>query len=222
MVTGRTRKPLVPISQFRPSGLRLPFRKNFFQLYKVPFLNGEQGIGRTRTFGDQRKFTDDLCVVLPIKRWDVLRTDGTVEKIVNATSTGACVSFKTRQPVIFVELAWDSSDDLDLSVQEPDRDFINNFTPKSEAGRLSTDKSDMVCGATPIGRESVVYPWEKRRFVKNGKYRVTIKHFTNCGNGPTKWRLRITVDDKVVRVARGKTNKNIGETVSTVKFSVFI
>lgn len=222
VATGQTRKPLVPISQFSPRGLRVPFRKNFFQLYRIPFLGGEQGVGRTKTIGDQRKFTDDLCVVLPIKKWDVLRADGTAEKTVTGSSKGACVAFKTRQPVIFVELTWDTSDDLDISVQEPDKDFVNAFSPKSEAGRLSNDDTAMVCGASRIGRESILYPWEKRNFVKNGKYIVTITHFTNCGNGPSKWRLRITVDDKVVRVARGRTNKQSGETVATAKFSVFL
>lgn len=94
---------------------------------------------------------------------------------------------KTRQPVIFVELAWDTSDDLDLSAQEPDRDFVNVFTPKSEAWMLSNDVTEIVCGASRIGRESILYSWEKRRFVENGKYIVSITHFTNCGNGPTRW-----------------------------------
>lgn len=62
---------------------------------------------------------DDLCIMLPITRYRVLDVNRTVVRRVETRERIDCISIRVRAPLILVELTWNSADDLDLEVTEP-------------------------------------------------------------------------------------------------------
>lgn len=177
-------------------------------------------MGRRGAKGNQKDFLGNICVILPIKSWDVLEADGTVLRTTNRSKRVDCMAFQTRYPTVLVELQWDSSDDLDLELIELGGTKINGETPDTDAGHLINENNIGSCGIAQAGKEAIVCDSRKRRLIQNGKYTVIIHHFNNCGNGPTKWKLLIMVDDKVVLKKKGRTNLDSGTVIATAMFIV--
>lgn len=207
---------MVPISKFSPAGLRPQFKKSFFKLFKIQFVPEEQGIGRKPTRGNQQEFLDDLCVVLPITSYDVMM--GGKTKTINRSRPSDCLSFRTRNPKVLVELSWNSSDDLDLEVTEPDGELVTREAPEGDSGRLNNDNNVGACGMIPAGKEAVIY--EQMLEIASGDYTATIKHFNNCGDGPTRWRLRVIVDGDVVLTKTGNSDLPKDSVAARINFSL--
>lgn len=179
-------------------------------------------MGRRKAKGNQKDFLDDICVILPIRSWDILKPDGSILRTISRSKPGDCVAYETRYPMVLVELQWDSSDDLDLELVEPDGDLVNRGNPESEAGRLNNDNNVGACGIVPAGKEAIIYDSRKRALIESGKYTVTVRHFNNCGNGRTQWMLRVMVHDIVILVRKGRSNLDSGSVIGTEMFTVNI
>lgn len=132
---------------------------------------------------------------------------GRVKRIVRTKGTSRdCVAFRVRVPVLLVELSWTGGDDLDIAVITPRGDLLSRLDQEDGRGGRFLDDAPAKCDdkKMPVGKEIVRY-WLDGD-VANGVHRVQLRHFKNCGKGPTDWVLRVTVDDKVRLMERGKTN----------------
>ncbi|CDF35157.1 Gal-2,6-Sulfurylases II [Chondrus crispus] len=195
------------IDQYRPPPpptLSPMFPKNYFRLYNILYGGGLQGIGRRASSGNQEDFLDDLCVTLPIRRYNIENTDGSVFRTISTNNERDCVSFRTINQAILVEVAWDSADDFDLSVQDPD----------GGGGRLIKDNNIGRCqGGPPQGKEAVVFDT-----AKPGTYEITLRHFNNCG-GRTRFTVNAIVNGVRVFQRRGRSSVD-GKIVLEASFEV--
>lgn len=217
-LVSKTGNARTPISKYRPRRLSKRFPKNYFRLYPLPRLGGLKGLGRRKTQGNQNDFLEDLCVVLPITQYDLLNTDGTVGETVTTSRKKSCVSFLTRNPELLIELFWDSSDDLDLTLTEPDGDIIAKGNPKSELGKLNNDNNVAGCGIVPVGKEAIFY--RKGTPIETGTYQINVKHFNNCGNGPTKWTLRVILKGMNILTKSGSSDLDKRQVIETASFTL--
>lgn len=209
---------MVPISEFSPAGLDTSFPKRFFRFYPLQFVPEETGVGRLRTKGNQQDFLDDLCVVLPIRSYGVVEKDGSITRV-SGGSPRQCVSFRTRNPMVLIELSWDSADDFDLEITEPSGTVVSRDAPDAGVGELNNDNNVGACAIMiPAGKEAVLYRQEDE--LMSGDYTATIKHFNNCGGGRTRYRLRVIVDGDVVVFKTGFSNALKDAVVTRVNFSL--
>lgn len=219
---GQSPRPFVPISKYSPAGLSKKFSKKYFSLREInrfPPIPGESGISRLPSRGNQEDFVDDLCVLLPVKAYDLFKESGSLDRRVKRTNQREdCLSFRTTAPRILIELTWDSSDDLDVSVEEPDGNVVSFRKPNSpNGGRLILDQNVARCGEDPDGREQV--RWGRDGNPKKGSYEVTIKHFNNCGGKATKWSLAVVIDGKLKLFKNGKSNRDNNKRITRTSFT---
>lgn len=216
---GKGPKKFTPISKYRPFGLTNPFPRKYFGLFDINFppLPGKVGVGRLGNVGNQDDFADDLCVLLPIKRFDVM------ERFNVRTVKGKrddCVAFRTWSPKLLIELTWASSDDFDLFVTEPNNNIISRLkTNSGTGGRLINDNVG-ACDVNDLtGKEQV--RWLKRDNPLMGKYTVTIRHFTKCSsNIETKWNIAVIAKGKFLTGKSGTSNMGGNSVVTTLTFNL--
>lgn len=177
------RPSLIPISKWRPSGLKPRFRKNFFKVAKIPLsqqlFNPLQSVSRTKTAGNQDELLDGRCVILPILSYDF--ADRLTRKFfrVEKTTPKDCVAFTVRNPDLVVDLTWSLAENLDLMVLGPGGD--TGVSVDGERGLKITRKSNKRCVG---GRESVIF-----ENASPGNYTVM---FSNSGPG-TSTRTEMTL-----------------------------
>ncbi|CDF41301.1 Gal-2,6-Sulfurylases II [Chondrus crispus] len=193
-----------PINRYRPNGLRPAFPRNYFRLTPLTFQRDRKGVARRGAMGNQEEFLDDLCIRLPIRNYNIQNTDGSVFRTISTSDARDCLSFRTVVRPIVVDVAWDSSDDFDLSVIGP---------PGSVGGRIN-DNLVAACGDSPAGKEAVSFENMVR-----GKYTVTLFHFNNCFNKRTKWVVNVVVNGVRIQRRLGRSNSD-GRRVLELEFTV--
>jgi len=206
----------VLISQWRPAGLNQNFSPSFFKTFKVP-RSVTSGVGHQVPQSNQHKFIDGLCVNLPIRSYMRVNNRGQTLNRVSTNGRRDCVAFNTKVPRIIVELMWQSGDDLDLHVFEPDGDEVFFANRVTEAGELLEDITSF-CGVPGLkGRERTIYAADGP--IESGTYTVQAQHFNNCGDGPSRWRLRLFIDGKLTRTVRGVSNQDGNEVIDGSVFT---
>lgn len=189
---GKGPKKFPRISKYRPAGLKNPFPRKYFGLFNILFLDSGKGVGRKRNFGNQDVFSDDLCVLLPIRKFQVRERSRT--KTVRGQFDD-CVSFRTWSPRVLIDLIWASADDYDLVVIEPNGNIISSSKKTSgTGGRLITENARS-CDASDLNRREEVR-WLRRSKPLPGMYTVKIRHFTNCKNVLSRWELTVMTNGK--------------------------
>lgn len=214
-------RPFVKISQYSPAGLSPRFSKKYFGLQEIsafPPIPGEKGISRKGSRGNQEDFVDDLCVILPVKSYDLFKENGSLDRRVRTKQRNDCVSFRSSAPTILIELTWDNSDDLDVSVKEPNGNVLSFRKPNSASGgRLILDQNVGRCGEDPDGREQV--RWGREGSPDRGTYEVTVRHFSNCNSTPpTNWFLAVIIDGKLQTTASGRSNRDNNKKIKKITF----
>lgn len=218
---GRTGEALVfengramPISKFRSEEVKPNFRKTHFLLFPLRIAPG-QGPGRRSSRGNQELFLDNLCIVLPILLYDVVGERNKVLQTVTKTKSSDCVSFVTSSPDLLFQLTWDTFDNLDLEVTEPDGDVLNRDNRRTQSGTLNS--SVIVCGSPPPGKESAVY-----RSFTPGSYRIGVMHTTDCGYASeTKFQFTVVLNGKVVFEKNRSSTTGAGFTTATFKITLW-
>lgn len=155
-------------------------------------------------------FLNDLCVKLPIKTYELVspRTGKKKRRVRTSGDGKDCVAFRTKAHKILVELSWNSIDDLDLSVTEPGRTQLSRFRRETNTGKLTGDVAGELCDRIlKRGRETARY-YRNQSIVRRGRYVARVRHFNNCGKGPTKWILRVSANGRVIKTKRGMSNGN--------------
>lgn len=212
--------PFVKISQYSPPGLSPKYPKKYFTLKSIGFppIPGEKGISRSSSSGNQNKFADDLCVKIPIKKYNLLKNDGSIDRQVKSKAPEDCVSFRSVVPRILVELTWDSSDDFDVSVTEPNGNKISFLkTTSPTGGKLNLDQNVDRCGQDPDGREQIRWLLDSNPL--SGMYEVEVKHNRKCNNAATRWTLAVIIDGKLNLIKRGRSRKGKNMSVLKTKFN---
>lgn len=210
---------LVPISKWSPPGLRTPFAPRFFGVGNIPLLPWS-GVSRAVTENLQWDFLHDRCVVLPVTGFEIIDSDTQRflrSERVDTSDSANCVAFRTTAPQIHIQLIWDTPDDFDLSVSEPDGDVINFQNTRSEQGKLNGDNNKGFClSGIPGGKEDIVY--FRSRNIEFGTYRVTATHGTKCGNRSSNWTLTIMKNGIIVKRRTGTSNTGGNNRVITTNF----
>lgn len=173
---------MVPVSNYSPSGLSPPFASDYFGIYGIffPTLPGKQGVGRGANRGNQDDFAGDLCVKIPIKKYEVVRRGR--KRVVTVSprkQSKECISFTTNTPLLVAELTWLTGANFDIEVTEPDGNVIRKNQPSATGGSVINDNNNPGCGVLKAGSEQI--RWAKGTNPKRGKYTVTIIQRRNCG-----------------------------------------
>lgn len=127
-----------------------------------------------------------------------------------------CVAFRTLAPFLQIQAVWNSADDFDLDLEEPDGDVIDFLTPRSKAGRLNGDNNLSSCNSTlTFGRENILYDTD--RPIEVGTYRVRLVHLRKCQRKRTKWTLRVSMNGVVVHFKSGFSSA--GKNTAVVDFT---
>ncbi|CDF77378.1 Gal-2,6-Sulfurylases II [Chondrus crispus] len=192
------------INRYRPNGLSHPFPRNYFRLSPHLFQRELRGISRRGPVGNQDDFLGGLCIRLPILNYDIQNTDGSVFRTISTSDDRDCVSFSPIVRPIVVDVAWDSSDDFNLSVDGP---------PGSQ-GIRNRDNLMYHCGKLPAGKEAV---WFKN--MVPGKYTVKLFHFNNCFNKRTRWEVNVVINGVRIERKLGRSNVD-GRQVLELEFTV--
>lgn len=151
---------------------------------------------------------DGACVKLPIGRWENGK-----RKIISRDRR--CVGFTAVVAKVEVRLSWDSEDDFDIFVREPNN-IVVSFDGDGVGGFLVQDQGfqDEQC-TNPIrsGRtERIVYPVSAN--FTPGEYVVFAVLSDKCpGSDPARYKLQIVKDGKVIFEKSGTvTEKEFLET----------
>lgn len=197
---------LVPISKWN-LGSTTKFPSDYFQfvqnnVLKASFLTIEPSVE------DQSMRIDNRCVVLPIKKYEVVQTTGRVKRV-NGKKRD-CLALTARTFDLIFEARWDTGDDLDLSLETPFGvvDFKN---PSLGCFSLIGDSNIDSCYKPKYGRETIVL---RRNCVPpNGRYTIVLKHTSNCDRGNTEWALRVTRSGEVDVESTGVSNRDGGAVI---------
>lgn len=200
----RSGRGYVPISSYRPPGLRSRYPTDYFKVYTGSM--GVQRITRRHGVGNQYRNVDNLCVTIPIKEYRPTRKSGRVGRRIVTTSAQDCISMRVVASRLQLELTWNNTDDIDISVTEPSGDTIGlGMTESSTGGRFNKDNGVNRCSRREMPgemtRETVSYDFED--MVESGTYRVLVKQVTSCGSSAAAYKVRAVVNGVVVRTRSG-------------------
>lgn len=206
----------IRISQWRPEGLTKPFKKKFFKPLPIP---GQEnyGLARSVSRGNQNDFTDNRCFIIPIQKYEFVRSNGKIRIVETSDPERDCLAFEAKTPKILIEVQWESGDDFDLSVVEPDGTRLDNSNDRSSCGVFGGDSGIDACGLRAEGTERIWYSSGCSDF-QEGRYKAILRHASNCGDGPTDWEMRLVVDGRVVKRKRGTSDVDGGARVGVLRF----
>ena len=196
----------VPISEFedaQPSFQSSYFAFGFFEITE------RESLLRRQARGNQRELLDNLCVRLPIRSHDLLRRNGSIRRTVRLSGARDCVGLRTRIAQLDIELLWDTSNDLNLRVIEPDGFQINRDNRVSPSGG--------VLSATDLGASGCIrlFAHDRVRYlaratVQSGGYIVLIDNLTEC-SPVTVYTLRVTYQGRtMIDVSNILSNTGLG------------
>lgn len=199
----------VAISQWRPVGLEVPFPPDFYRVTRVVFQPDFWGVTRVPATGNQLAILHKRCFSLPIRAWTEKTSDGNIRRVRSKREKSDCLSFRTQTVKVYVELAYDSGDIIEIAVQEPDGTIIDKDNVSSGRGRLS-DNTNQSCDDQPAGFKNVVFKYPRVEAILPGEYNVTLRHTRNCGRGPTRWSVKVWIDDKKIYGRKGVSDSSGG------------
>lgn len=118
-----SKRSMIPISRWAPSGLRKRFSSNFFKVGNIPLSlklqKPVQGIIRTSRDATQDDVINDKCVILPILSYNFADLKLRNFFSANATADVDCVSFVAKTNDLIVDLTWNLARNLDIDVTGP-------------------------------------------------------------------------------------------------------
>lgn len=209
----------VPISKWRPQGLDVPFPRDFFYFDQSTKRN-DPYMFRRHSRGTQHSFLSGLCVVMPVLKYQYKTKQGPLETV-NTNDERDCIMFNVLVSDIVIEAAWNSGDDMDLSVLEPKGTLIDHQHKRPGCAFLAYDSNVDGCHISNRGLERIIF--ERPCLPQSDdKFKALLRHGVNCRSGPTAWELRLIVDGVHKKVIRGTSNKDNNEIVASLEFRLDI
>lgn len=172
------------------------FPRKFFRGTKIKVLD-RTGIIFKKPTGNQWSLLDDRCIKLPIMRVDGVKL---------LKDPGNCVAFKMVAPAMQITASWNTDDDIDMSVREPDTESVIPGSP-STGGFHRGNNNKNVCGLVKIGREVVIYETE----CKSGTYCVTLKMKKKCTARRVRYQISVAKNGCEIAKQTGATKASSGE-----------
>lgn len=214
------------ISNYNPPGLPKPFPKKAFTLTRIFWPSVPQtwfGVSKQKMGKKIYKFSNNLCVYIPVKKYSVLDSNGNERliKVKGNRSANACVAFRTVAPKMLIDLTWNSSSDLELSLTEPNGNTIDRLNPISAAtgGKLIRTFNSNPCSQYSTGQEQIAYP--PKRTLLGPQYKLEIRHRRNCGIGTTVYALNILINGKKAQPTRViNNNDDNGALIERIFFNI--
>lgn len=157
-------------------------------------------------------------MVMPIRRYEIVNRDFAKVAVASSDKADDCVAFRTTAPTIHVELTWDTNDQLDMELTEPDGDVLNRATnARTEAGKVNELDGDSVCAKRfTQGKENIVYfPGGP---IEEGMYSVKVIHYASCRGDLTSWKLRVLFNGDEQAVYSGQSSVGRKHVLKTVTF----
>lgn len=212
----------IPLSKWAPGGLNVPFRPRFFYLGNATRF-GRSTLYMKKLQGNQATNINNTCIRIPVFSYEQKAPRGNSITEVNTKRRVKvdCIWFAPRPANFDIVLDWDSNDDLDIEVTEPDGTVVNKNNRKSPNTciSLAKDRGSDSCFSVgpPGGREESFY---QKCEAPSGTIRIKAFHFRNCGKGPTNWILTVKLFGKVILERRGKSNGMLSSLVFNVRVVV--
>lgn len=156
---------------------------------------------KSKNTGNQAAYLDGLCVKMPIRKYQILNELGGVEETKLDKSPSSCVSFRIREPMLFVELEWDTGDDMDLELVEANTGNIialyNTNNPATGA-IFSGDSGFNTCNGKLSNSKEQVY-YLPGSIPASGQYTIRVNYFENCdGNTELNFKVGVHCNGKVL------------------------
>lgn len=205
-----------PISQFRPSGLHPRFTRRHFTSAPVNFPKYPimRGLKRKNSRGNQESYLNGLCVYMPIGA-STRPTEGMA-----SIDSGKCVQFVTKVPKLLVQFSWNSADDFDIFLREPNGNVINLFRRSSASGaEMSEDLNGGSCSPVGGGWEEIV--WSQDAAPLSGLYRMRMEQNVVCDTNPTEWKLKVTLNGKEIVSEKGVSRSKYPTVVRKLGFTIW-
>lgn len=199
----------VPISQFREAGWAGSFNKDYLKFLPSHFGPRYRGVARSNGKRDQLLRANGLCARIPIVSYQIEKNGKLRTRRLRNDPT-QCVEVAIVSSRLSIELLWDSADDLDLRVTEPDGTVVNRIR-RSGNGSLLRDMYRGDCSAKRwLSKEIYENRLDRSRDTLSGTYKVEIvRNDGSVCRGPFRWRLVVLLDGKLIappveRVQRGQ------------------
>eukprot|EP00177_Eucheuma_denticulatum_P001889 GFKZ01003372.1.p1 GENE.GFKZ01003372.1~~GFKZ01003372.1.p1 ORF type:complete len:366 (-),score=21.14 GFKZ01003372.1:394-1377(-) len=175
----------------------------------------------------QYRELNQRCMTMGIRRFETVDFDTRerVRTIRVRPNPRNCVAFRTFAPRIIFALVWDTQDDFDLVVTEPDGDLVDRGlagTTTTNGGRFGGDMNVNTCRVRAVmsGMEFATFSdFNDGTTVEEGEYQISAVHFNRCRNMDTNWELKVIVDGVQSILASGVATMGNGEEVAAVTFT---
>ena len=205
----------IPISQWRPDGLNPPLPKRHFKIRPV-FGEENSGLVVSPARGNQNEFVNERCFLLPILKYE--RKFGNSVRVVNTKSrSGSCLAFTSRTRDVMFEAQWFSGDDFDLEIVEPDGEVLGSSNRNTVCGMFVRDINVDACDLVSMGTELASYNRGCSGF-QRGEYQAVLRHTDNCGKGPSKWEIRVSVAGRLRKTVTGISDGSGGTVAGRMTF----
>lgn len=204
---------LTPLSNWTTEGLKARFPPDFFFAAPVsyqPFSSITFQKPR-RVF---RPFLHNRCLILPIQSVEKLSPSNITSRVVDLRPDPKnCVAFRTKAPVIYIQLKWDTADDLDLEVHLPNKIKLRPGERKNRFLR----RSRTACGGAGATRSEEA--WFAAEAAEEGTYFVEVWQVSKCqANTDTVWTLTIAKDYRNLGEWHGIAPREWEDRLYTVHF----
>ena len=174
-----------------------PFPKKFYFAKTIPSFGGRRGITFKTPTAEQWALLDTKCVILPVVKTDAGRLPKDPDN---------CVSFRTQNPMIRITASWNSDDNINMRVAEPDTEVVSAGSP-SRGGVHAGDFNLDACGKVSIGKELVTY----RNECMPGEYCVRLRMKKKCMPNRTKYSISVAIRGVEFTATSGSTTTKKGD-----------
>lgn len=211
----------VLLRSWEPQGVTSPFqRKSFFSKE----IRGKSNTGLVRKEFTETQYNalDSLCVEMAVTKYEkiIRNSDGSTSIMVASSNDRQdCVSFKVGAHHLVVSLFYDSDDNWNFELIEPNGNKLNVRSPESRHGIYPLDSGAGACGVAECLREVAFYP----ETCVPGQYSVRIFIQKQCPENVGKrvnFKLSVTLKGTEIVSRMGSSTAEAKTDVDFVAFTI--
>lgn len=184
------------------------FDRRFFRAKTIPTL-GKSGITYKPAMGNQWDIINETCIKLPIIRGSI----GGVP--VDRNDPSSCVGFTMTAPAMQVSVFWNTDDDVNMRVVQPDTVTVA-FESPSQNGIIRRDNAFQSCGKITVGKELGIW---STTFLP-GMYCAKLRMKKKCRPGKLRYTISVAVGGTLKKRKSGMANPSSRSDFAEVCFTV--